>query len=228
VSGGPRKPTAEEGINQKPVNERPSGQNISPSQSGTKNGDSGPAVEPANTATEAEVNPAEIAGETPFQGASQSVEPGFGESHGGDPGTGWDSATDGAIDEDLTGQLDDQIKAREPFRGPDGRYRSDPNRPTTSSTYDRVNLRESTKAAVRAAQPQDEDGNYIDPNTGKIIPKDGPFHYGHRPGFEYSRTRDRAQLEEWTRQRFIEYENEPSHYWIEDPYSNMSHLYEQR
>ncbi|MEA5367216.1 LamG-like jellyroll fold domain-containing protein [Amycolatopsis sp., V23-08] len=66
----PHKPTAEDGINQRPVNERPSGQNTSPSQPGTKNADSGPAVEPANTATEAEVNPA-ADDQSPFEGATQ-------------------------------------------------------------------------------------------------------------------------------------------------------------
>ncbi|QKV74196.1 LamG-like jellyroll fold domain-containing protein [Amycolatopsis sp. Hca4] len=70
VPDGPRKPTAEDGINQKPINERPSGQNTSPSQPGTKNDDSGPAVEPANTATEAEVNPAADS-QPPFDGATQ-------------------------------------------------------------------------------------------------------------------------------------------------------------
>ncbi|MFI5592481.1 hypothetical protein ACIA5G_46055 [Amycolatopsis sp. NPDC051758] len=67
---GPRKPTAEDGITQKPINERPSGQNTTPTQPGTKNGDSGPADEPANTATEAEVNPA-ADGQSPFEGATQ-------------------------------------------------------------------------------------------------------------------------------------------------------------
>ncbi|OXM61365.1 LamG-like jellyroll fold domain-containing protein [Amycolatopsis vastitatis] len=65
----PSRPTAEQGINEKPVNERPSGQNTSPTQPGTKNGDSGPAVEPVNTATAAEVNPA--ADQAPFEGATQ-------------------------------------------------------------------------------------------------------------------------------------------------------------
>jgi HNH/ENDO VII superfamily nuclease with conserved GHE residues len=35
-----------------------------------------------------------------------------------------------------------------------------------------------------------------------------------------------ARQEGWTRQQVIEYENDPSHYQIEDPSSNRSHLYE--
>jgi hypothetical protein len=112
-------------------------------------------------------------------------------------------------------------------RGPEGRFQSDPDRPVTSSTYDRVTLRESTKRSVQDNAPKDADGNYIDPNTGQIIPAGGPFHYGHKPGYEYWRTRDRAQAEGWSREKFVEYENDPSHYWIEDSYNNMSHRFEQ-
>jgi hypothetical protein len=36
-----------------------------------------------------------------------------------------------------------------------------------------------------------------------------------------------AREEGWTREQLIEYENDPSHYWYEDPSSNMSHQYEQ-
>jgi hypothetical protein len=112
-------------------------------------------------------------------------------------------------------------------RGPDGRFRSDPNRVATNATYDRVTLRSSTRQAVQDAAPRDADGNFIDPNTGQSIPAAGPFHYGHKPGFEYWRNRDMAQAQGWTREQFIEFENDPSHYQIEDPYNNMSHQYEQ-
>ncbi|WP_163571925.1 GH-E family nuclease [Fodinicola feengrottensis] len=95
------------------------------------------------------------------------------------------------------------------------------------SRYDRVTLRNSTKQAILDAHPKDADGNYIDPNTFQIIPADGPFHFGHRPGFEYWRNRDMARANNWSRSQFIEFENDPSHYWIEDPYNNMSHKYEQ-
>jgi HNH/ENDO VII superfamily nuclease with conserved GHE residues len=85
--------------------------------------------------------------------------------------------------------------------------------------YARVTLRSATKQAIQDAAPRDSDGNFIDPNTGQSIPKDGPFQYGHQPGF--------AQQQGWSREQFIEFENDPSHYQIEDPYNNMSHQYEQ-
>ncbi len=70
------------------------------------------------------------------------------------------------------------------------------------------------------------EGDFIDPNTGQVIPREGSFDYGHRPGFEFRRRQQIARDEGWTRQQLIEYENDPSYYRIEDPSSNRSHLYE--
>ncbi|MFF9024403.1 GH-E family nuclease [Streptomyces eurythermus] len=36
-----------------------------------------------------------------------------------------------------------------------------------------------------------------------------------------------AQAQNWTREQFIEFENDPSHYQIEDPYNNLSRRCEQ-
>ena len=93
--------------------------------------------------------------------------------------------------------------------------------------YARVTLRSATKQAIQDAAPRDADGNFIDPNTGQSIPQDGPFQYGHKPGFEFWRNQNLAQQQGWSREQFIEFENDPSHYQIEDPYNNMSHQYEQ-
>jgi RHS repeat-associated protein len=112
-------------------------------------------------------------------------------------------------------------------RGLDGRFLPSADQGHPDSRYSRVTLREMTKSSIRDAAPRDSDGNYIDPNTGQIIPKEGPFHYGHRPTFEYWRNRDLALSQEWSREEFITYENDPSHYQIEDPYNNLSHRYEQ-
>ncbi len=90
----------------------------------------------------------------------------------------------------------------------------------------RPKLREPTKQAVKDAQAKTPEGDFIDPNTFQVIPKEGPFHFGHIPGFEWWRTRDRARAEGWSRQEVIEYENDPSHFQIEDPASNMSHRHE--
>jgi hypothetical protein len=94
------------------------------------------------------------------------------------------------------------------------------------SAVRRVKLRTSTKEAIEDAAPKTAEGDFIDPNTGQVVPKEGPFHYGHQPGYEWWRTQQMAREGGWTRQDVIEFENDPSHYQIEDPYSNMSHRYE--
>jgi hypothetical protein len=94
-----------------------------------------------------------------------------------------------------------------------------------SAQYARVALRSSTKQKIQDAAPRDADGNYIDPNTGQSIPTEGPFRYDHKPGFEFWRNRETAQMPGWTRDQFVNFENDPGHYQIEDPYNNMSHRY---
>ncbi|MFF1831178.1 GH-E family nuclease [Paenarthrobacter sp. NPDC058040] len=91
----------------------------------------------------------------------------------------------------------------------------------------RVKLRTGTKAKIQEDHPKTINGDFIDPNTGMVIPKSGPFHYGHKPGYEWWRTQQRAREEGWNRQQVIEFENDPTHYHIEDPTSNMSHKFEQ-
>lgn len=90
----------------------------------------------------------------------------------------------------------------------------------------RVGLREGTKEKIRAAAPKTANGDYIDPNTGQVIPREGPFDYGHKPGFEWWRTQELARAEGWTREEIIEYENDPDHYQIEDPSANRGHQFE--
>lgn len=90
----------------------------------------------------------------------------------------------------------------------------------------RVKLRVGTKAKIQDSAPKTASGDFIDPNTGQIIPRSGPFHYGHKPGFEWWRTQQLARQEGWTREQVIEFENDWTRYQIEDPLSNMSHLFE--
>ena len=87
-------------------------------------------------------------------------------------------------------------------------------------------LRSTTKAQVRDAAATDARGNFIDPNTGQRIPRDGPFDYGHKPGYEWRCTREKALALDWTLRQLTDYFNNPSHYQIEDPSSNRSHLHE--
>jgi HNH/ENDO VII superfamily nuclease with conserved GHE residues len=89
-----------------------------------------------------------------------------------------------------------------------------------------VSLRVGTKAEIRANAPKTAAGDFIDPNTGQVIPKGGPFDYGHQPGCEWWRTQQIAREQRWTRQQLIEYENDASHFQIENPASSRSHAYE--
>jgi hypothetical protein len=111
-------------------------------------------------------------------------------------------------------------------RGPDGRFLPNPNPLDPDSRYDRVSLWEKTKRDIRSAAPTDANGDFIDPNTGQVIPKGGPFHYGHKPGHEYWRARDWARENGLSREDFIAHQNNADNYQIEDPSSNMSHRYE--
>lgn len=86
----------------------------------------------------------------------------------------------------------------------------------------------ATKAKIQDAAPKTKDGDFIDPNTGQIVPAEGPFHYGHKPGHEWRCIREKAIRLGWTKQELREYVNNPDLYQIEDPTSNMSHRYEAR
>ena len=97
---------------------------------------------------------------------------------------------------------------------------------TVDPTKNRVKLRKGVKEQIKADAPKTKSGDYIDPNTGQTIPKEGPFDYGHKPGHEW-RTRKQMHRERGsTRKEVIEMENDPSLYQIEDPSSNRSHKYE--
>lgn len=93
----------------------------------------------------------------------------------------------------------------------------------------RVKLRKGTKDEIKHQMAEDglttPSGDFIDPNTRQIIPKDGPFDYGHRPDYTWWKTQQMARDEGWTRQQIIEYENDPTHYRIEDPSSNRSNQF---
>jgi hypothetical protein len=65
----------------------------------------------------------------------------------------------------------------------------------------RVYLRKSTKFAIQQAAEKTPEGDYVDPNTGDVIPETGPYHIGHAYGFERWRTQQIARAEGWTCRR---------------------------
>ncbi|KAA2253340.1 RHS repeat-associated core domain-containing protein [Solihabitans fulvus] len=73
-AGEPRRPTAEDGIDQRPINERPSGQTKQAGERdepGTKTSDSGPSDTPANNNAIAKPNPQTETGASPHEPVSQ-------------------------------------------------------------------------------------------------------------------------------------------------------------
>jgi hypothetical protein len=89
----------------------------------------------------------------------------------------------------------------------------------------RPNLSPLTKAKIRDAAPKTADGDFIDPNTGTIVPS-GVAQYGHKPGHEWRCVKAKALNQGWTMQQLNDFFNDPAIYQMEDPVSNQSHKYE--
>lgn len=89
----------------------------------------------------------------------------------------------------------------------------------------RPSLRVTTKEKIREAAPKAADGDFIDPNTGKMVPI-GKADIGHKPGHEWRCIKEKALAQAWTVQEFLNYINDPELYQMEDPASNRSGQYE--
>jgi hypothetical protein len=81
-------------------------------------------------------------------------------------------------------------------------------------------------SAIQANTPMTADGKFFITHTGTLVPVDGPFDYGHMPGHEFRTAAAEAQSANLTREEFIESQNKPEIYRIEDPSENRSHRYE--
>jgi hypothetical protein len=84
-------------------------------------------------------------------------------------------------------------------------------------------IRESTRKAIETKSIKMDD-IFIDANTKKPI--EGKYQLGHKYGHEYWKYRDWAESKGMTQEEFNEMMNNPEIYQIEDPLSNMSHIYE--
>ena len=97
---------------------------------------------------------------------------------------------------------------------------------TANAVKNRVKLRKSTKTTIIEQAPKNADGDFIDPNTGMIVPKEGPFDIGHKQGESWKKRKQEHIDRGSTRKEVIEAENDPSIYQIEDPKSNRSRRYD--
>lgn len=94
------------------------------------------------------------------------------------------------------------------------------------ATKNRVYLRKGTKQEIKENAPKTPEGDFIDPNTGQVIPKEGPFDIGHKPGEEWYRRKKMHQEKGSSRREVRDAENNPSLYQIENPSSNRSRKFE--
>lgn len=90
----------------------------------------------------------------------------------------------------------------------------------------RVKLRKSTKTTIIEQAPKNANGDFIDPNTGIIVPKEGPFDFGHKQGESWKKRKQEHIERGSTRKEVIEAENDPNLYQIEDPKTNRSRRYD--
>ena len=95
----------------------------------------------------------------------------------------------------------------------------------------RPKLRVDTIEQIKANSPKNEEGKFIDPNTGNVIPeKEGKQVYdiGHKPGYEHRREVEKAEEEGLTQAEFNDRMNDPNKYHIEDRSENRSRKHEMK
>ena len=100
--------------------------------------------------------------------------------------------------------------------------------PTTQAepALHRPYIRQAVRRIVEGRAKRTTDGKFIDPNTGKKII--GKYHFGHKSGVEFWRMLRYAIEHKMTQSEFNDFCNNPDYYQIEDPMSNMSHIFECR
>ena len=90
----------------------------------------------------------------------------------------------------------------------------------------RVSLRKAVKEQILEKAERTPSGDFIDPNTQKVIPKEGPYDIGHVKDNSWKERKAEHIKKGHTRKEVIEAENNPDLYHIEDPSSNRSRKYD--
>lgn len=85
-------------------------------------------------------------------------------------------------------------------------------------------IRASVREEVERRAQKNEDGQFLDANTGKPI--EGKYDLGHKAGHEHWREAQKAEEEGLTQEEFNERMNNPDYFQIEDPHENRSHAHE--
>ena len=85
-------------------------------------------------------------------------------------------------------------------------------------------IRASVRAEVERRAQKNDQGQFLDANTGKPI--EGQYDLGHKAGHEHWREVEKAEEEGLTQEEFNDRMNNPDYFQIEDPHENRSHAHE--
>jgi len=87
-------------------------------------------------------------------------------------------------------------------------------------------IRKSVREEVENRAQKNENGQFLDPNTGQPI--EGKYDIGHKTGHEYRTALAEAEEQGLSQEEFNDLQNNPDILQIEDPSSNRSHAFEQK
>lgn len=85
-------------------------------------------------------------------------------------------------------------------------------------------IRGDVRAEVESRALRNEEGQFLDANTG--LPIEGNYDLGHKAGHEFRTEQAKAEKEGLTQEQFNDRMNNPDLYQIESPSSNRSHKFE--
>ena len=87
-------------------------------------------------------------------------------------------------------------------------------------------IRNGVREEVERRSPRNEEGNFLDANTG--APIEGAYDLGHKPGHEHWREAEKAEREGLSQADFNDRMNNPDLYQIENPSENRSRKHEMK
>ncbi|TCD05850.1 RHS repeat-associated core domain-containing protein [Pedobacter frigidisoli] len=94
-------------------------------------------------------------------------------------------------------------------------------------TGSRVKLRKGVLAKIRDAQPKNDEGKMLDPNTGKPLDPE-KTDVGHKKGHSWKARQEMHKEKKSSRKEVIETENDASLYHLEDRSENRSRKHEEK
>ncbi len=90
----------------------------------------------------------------------------------------------------------------------------------------RPHIRKSVREEVEKRAQKNENGQFLDANTG--LPIEGNYDIGHKVGHEYRNSLKEAEEKGLSQGEFNDLQNNPDILQIEDPSSNRGHAFEMK